>query len=142
VSAPESKLQILEGLSTLELSLLIAAARLNVILDQDNCNFNMAFEEYHRMVSKTKIQSLASGAAATGAGSKVWSRQLSLGAWERLGDYELIIPATGPSMAAGVVGARDISRDGRMFKVDVALEEILPSVPGMSTVMSKWCKEI
>jgi origin recognition complex subunit 4 len=132
----------LEGLSNLELSLLISAARLNVILDQDTCSFNMAFAEYQKMVAQAKIQSSASGAAATGAGSKVWSRRLCLGAWERLGEYELIIPAICPSSAAGGVGSRDTSRDGRMFKADVALEEILPSVPGMNAVMLRWCKEI
>jgi origin recognition complex subunit 4 len=141
LSAPESKLQMLEGLSALELSLLIAAARLNIILDQDNCNFNMVFEEYQKMATRARIQSLASGVAATGGGSKVWSRQLSLGAWERLGDYELIIPATGTLTLSGA-GTRDVSQDGRVFKVDVALEEILPSVQGMSAVMSKWCREI
>jgi origin recognition complex subunit 4 len=94
------------------------------------------------MVSRAKIQSVASGAAATGAGTKVWSRQLSLGAWERLGDYELIILATGGAFAAGSVGPRDVSRGGRMFKVEIALEEILPSVPSMTAVMTKWCKEL
>lgn len=136
---PESKLHLLGGLSTLELSLLIAAARLNVILDQENCNFGMAFEEYQAMVSRAKMQSSASGAAATGAGAKIWSRRLSLGAWERLLDYELIVPV----LTAGAIGAgKDASRDGRLVKVDVALEEIVPSVSGLSALMARWCKEI
>lgn len=147
--APESKLHMLRGLSDLELSLLIAAARLDLIFGADTVNFNLAYHEYQNVAFQAKIQSCASGAAAVGAGSKIWGRELSLGAWEKLGEYELIIPAIGAAVTAGGVsragggsGTREVSRDGRMFRVDVALEEILPSVPNMSSTMAKWCKEI
>ncbi|KAI9878841.1 MAG: hypothetical protein M1830_010364 [Pleopsidium flavum] len=147
--APESKLHILEGLSDLDLSLLIAAARLDIVLDTDTCNFNMAYDEYQTMASRVKVQSSASGAAAIGAGSKIWGREVSLGAWEKLAQYELIVPAIGATSttggatgAGGGNGTRDVGRMGRMFRVDVGLEEIVPSVPNMSHMMSKWCKEI
>ena len=149
LAAPESKLHLLPGLSDLELSLLIAAARLDVILGTDTCNFNMVYHEYQSIASRAKIQSSASGTLALGAGSKIWNRELSLGAWERLGEAELIIPAIGSAVSAGGTGGagggagiRDVSREGRMFRVDVALEEILPSVHSMSSAMAKWCKEI
>lgn len=57
-----------------------------------------------------------------------------MGAWERLIDAELLIPA---GLGQGVSG-----REGRMWRVDVGLEEIPLSVVGMSAVMTKWCKEI
>ncbi|KAI9821217.1 MAG: hypothetical protein M1827_003951 [Pycnora praestabilis] len=147
--SPESKLHILEGLSDVELSLLIAAARLDIILDTDTCNFSMAYDEYQTLASRVKAQSSTSGAAALGAISKIWGRDVSLSAWEKLAEYELIVPAIGAlsttggaSGAGGGSGSRDIGRMGRMFRVDVGLEEILPSVPGMGSVMAKWCKEI
>lgn len=147
--APESKLHILEGLGELELALLIAAARLDILLDTDTCNFNLAYDEHQTLAARVRIQSSASGAAAIGAGSKVWGREVSLGAWEKLAQYELIVPAIGLlSTTAGATGAgggngtRDVGRMGRMYRVDVGLEEILPSVPGMHHTMAKWCKEI
>ncbi|KAI9678343.1 MAG: hypothetical protein M1817_006289 [Caeruleum heppii] len=147
--APDSKLQILEGLSEAELGLMIAAARLDIILDTDTCNFNMAYDEYGIIASRSRLQSSASGVAAVGASSKIWGKEVGLAAWETLAEYELIVPAvgaagtaTGVSGAGGGAGSRDVGRAGRMFRVDVALEEILPSVPGMSAVMAKWCREI
>ncbi|KAI9709861.1 MAG: hypothetical protein M1812_007569 [Candelaria pacifica] len=149
LSSPESKLDILPGLSDLDLALLIAAARLDIILDTDTCNFNMAYEEYTTLASRMKVQSSASGAAAFGAGSKIWGREVAIGAWEKLMDYELLVPAIGTvgggaavSGTGGGAGSREVSRAGKMVRVDVGLEEILPSVPGMSAVMAKWCREL
>ncbi|KAH0543449.1 hypothetical protein FGG08_002214 [Glutinoglossum americanum] len=140
LAPPESKLHILEGLSDLELSLLIAAARLDIILDTDTCNFNMSYDEYTTLASRVKLQSSASGASAVGAGSKIWGREVGLGAWERLAEYNLIIPALGG--VAGGNGTRDVGRMGRMFRVDVGLEEIWQSMPSLGAVMTKWCREI
>ncbi|KAI9785449.1 MAG: hypothetical protein M1835_003329 [Candelina submexicana] len=149
LTPPESKLDILPGLGDLDLALLIAAARLDVILDTDTCNFNMAYDEYTSLASRVKVQSSASGAAAVGAGSKVWGREVAMGAWENLMDYELLVPAIGTlggiaavSGTGGGTGSREVGRAGKMVRVDVGLEEILPSVPGISAVMAKWCKEV
>ncbi|KAI9704783.1 MAG: hypothetical protein M1836_006563 [Candelina mexicana] len=149
LTSPESKLDILPGLGDLDLALLIAAARLDVILDTDTCNFNMAYDEYTSLASRVKVQSSASGAAAVGAGSKVWGREVAMGAWENLMDYELLVPAIGTlggvaavSGTGGGTGSREVGRTGKMVRVDVGLEEILPSVPGISAVMAKWCKEV
>ncbi len=137
LSAPDSKLQILQGLSELELALLIAAARLDIIQDTDTCNFAMAYDEYSSLTSRHKIQTSSAGVAALGASAKVWGRDVALGAWERLSDYELLVPA-----GIGGGAGKDFSAGGRMWKVDVGLEEITGSVDGMSTVMTKWCREI
>lgn len=132
----------------MELALLIAACRLDAILGTDTCNFNMAYHEYQSIATHAKLQSSVSGAAAAGAGTKIWGREVGLGAWEKLSECELIVPVAGPTMTAGgsgrgaATGARDVSRDGRMFRVDVALEEIGPSVPGLSSMMAKWCRQV
>ncbi|CAG8982252.1 hypothetical protein HYALB_00004486 [Hymenoscyphus albidus] len=137
LSPPDSKLHILQGLSELELALLIAAARLDIILDTDTCNFAMVYDEYSSLTSRHKIQTSSSGVNALGSSAKVWGRDVALGAWERLAEYEVLIPA-----AIGGSGGKDIGMGGRMWKVDVGLEEIPGSVDGLSSVMTKWCREI
>lgn len=138
LAAPDSKLQLLQGLSNLDLSLLIAAARLDIVLDSDLCTFGMAYDEYVALASKAKLSSSAAGQLATGAGARVWSIEIARAAWERLVALELVVPAIGGS--AGVGGTK--GEGSRMWKVDVSLEEIAPSVDGLGTVMARWCREI
>ncbi|KAL8993875.1 MAG: hypothetical protein Q9169_006014 [Polycauliona sp. 2 TL-2023] len=130
---PDSKLQLLSSLSDLELAMLIAAARLDVILDTNLCNFKMVYDEYVQLASRVKLQSNAAGQMAVGGGARVWGKDVAKGAWERLMDLELIL-------TANTAGSRNSV--GVMCKVDVALEEIGPNVPRMGAAMSKWCKEI
>ncbi|MCJ1419906.1 hypothetical protein MMC32_006262 [Xylographa parallela] len=137
--APDSKLHILPGLSEIELALLIAAARLDIILDTDTCNFNMAYDEYTSLASRAKMLSSASGAAAVGGGARVWGRDVALGAWERLELLELLVPALG---AGGGAAMAEVGRSGKLWKVDVGLEEIGASRLEMGSVMARWCKEI
>ncbi|KAL8895812.1 MAG: hypothetical protein Q9192_003437 [Flavoplaca navasiana] len=132
----DSKLQLLPSLSDLELSLLIAAARLDVILDTNLCNFKMVYDEYVQLASRVKLQSNAAGQTAVGGGARVWGKDVARGAWERLIDLELILTAS-------IAGSRSNSNSvGVMCRVDVALEEIGPNVPRMGATMSRWCKEI
>lgn len=137
---PDSKLVLLSSLSTLELSLLIAAARLDIILDTDVCTFGMVYEEYVALASKSKLQSSAAGQMAVGGGARVWSKDVSKGAWEHLGTLELVLPAVGAGRGGGRGGR------GQMWRVDVGLEEIGvglegADVPGKAGLL-KWCREI
>ncbi|OCL10459.1 hypothetical protein AOQ84DRAFT_374897 [Glonium stellatum] len=133
LAPPDSKLALLSSLSFLQLALLISAARLDVILDTDTCNFNMAYAEYVSLASKAKIQSAAGGAVASGSATKVWGRDVARMEWERLVGWDLLVPVIG----GGGTGA------GSMIRVDVALEEIAPSVgPGIDRVLEKWCRQI
>ncbi|KAL8647571.1 MAG: hypothetical protein Q9226_006375 [Calogaya cf. arnoldii] len=133
---PDSELQLLPSLSDLELSLLIAAARLDVILDTNMCNFKLVYDEYVQLASRVKLQSNAAGQTAVGGGARVWGKDVARGAWERLMDLELILTANN-------AGSRSNGNSAVvMCRVDVALEEIGPSVPRMGAVMSRWCKEI
>jgi len=136
---PDSKLHLLPSLAEIELALLIAAARLDVILDTDTCNFNMAYDEYVSLASRAKLLSSASGAAALGGVGRVWSRDVAMGAWERLEGLELLVPALG---AGGGGGMADVGRGGRLWKVDVGLEEIGGGGLEMSAVMGGWCRRI
>lgn len=129
LSPPDSKLSILPHLSELEISLLIAAARLDVILDTDTSNFNMAYDEYTSLASKSKIQASSAvvsstvnnsshhvrpstainghvssrhhsgintmtGSSSSGLGFRIWGKETSLTAWEKLVRYELLVPTT------------------------------------------------
>lgn len=138
LAAPDSKLQLLQGLSNLELSLLISAARLDIILDSDLCTFGMAYDEYVALASKAKLSSSAAGQLAMGAGARIWGMEIARAAWERLVALELVVPAIGGR--DGVGGAK--GEGSRMWRVDVSLEEIAPSVDGLGTVIAKWCREI
>ncbi len=133
---PDSKLALIPSLSTLALSLLIAAARLDIILDTDVCTFGMAYEEYVTLASKSKMQSSAAGQMAVGGGARVWSKEIARGAWEYLGKLELVLSAVGGSRG----GAK-----GEMWRVDVGLEEIgavLENESGRGGPLGRWCREI
>lgn len=137
---PDSKLVLLPSLSTLELSLLITAARLDIILDTDVCTFGMVYDEYVALASKSKLQSSAAGQTAVGGGARVWSKDVSKGAWEHLASLELVLPAVGAGRGGGGGGR------GQMWRVDVGLEEIgvgleNVDVPGKAGLL-KWCREI
>ncbi|OBT52440.1 hypothetical protein VE04_07304 [Pseudogymnoascus sp. 24MN13] len=117
LSPPDSKLHILQGLSDLDLTLLISAARLDVVLDTDTCNFAMAYDEYTTLTTRQRIQASSSGIGALSASYKVWGREVAMGSWETLVDYELLVPArTGArarrvALGEGVLGGK--ARCGR-----------------------------
>ncbi len=69
-----------------------------------------------------------------------------MGEWERLVEWELLMPANmggaGGGLGSGGMGGGGVGRENKMWKVDVALEEIPGAVEVLSSVMTKWCKEI
>ncbi|KAF2824302.1 hypothetical protein CC86DRAFT_468456 [Ophiobolus disseminans] len=134
LSAPDSKLFLIPHLSTLALSLLIAAARLDIIHDSDTCNFNMAYDEYVTLASKARIQSAAGGMSASGSVSKVWGKDVARREWEGLVDLGLVMP-----VILGQAGGFG------MIRCDVALEEIggvLAGEKGVDRYLERWCKAI
>ncbi|OBT91221.1 hypothetical protein VE02_00298 [Pseudogymnoascus sp. 03VT05] len=142
LSPPDSKLHILQGLSDLDLTLLICAARLDVVLDTDTCNFAMAYDEYSTLTTRQRIQASSNGIGALSASYKVWGREVAMGSWETLVDYELLVPASMGAGPMGGLGGGGVGREGKMWKVDVGLEEIAGSVGWLTSAMAKWCKEI
>ncbi|KAK0735730.1 origin recognition complex subunit 4 C-terminus-domain-containing protein [Apiosordaria backusii] len=134
---PDSKLHMLESLSDLDLSLLIAAARLDIVAHTDTVNFAMAYDEYSSLMSKQRVQTASSGLLVLGGGTRVWGRNIAGMAWERLVALGLLVPAaSGGRGTAGLSGL-----DSKMWKLDVALEEI-PAAVKLNAVLARWCKEI
>ena len=137
LAAPDSRLQLLSALSDLDLSLLIAAARLDIVAHADTVNFAMAHDEYSSLVGKQRVHSSMAGMVAMGGATRAWSRGVAGIAWERLIALGLLVPA-------GIGGAKTMGHgglDGKMWKVDVALEEI-PTAVKLNTVFARWCREI
>ncbi|KAL5630021.1 hypothetical protein BROUX41_001627 [Berkeleyomyces rouxiae] len=132
LSAPPSKAHILASLSDLDLSLLIAAARLDIVAHTDTVNFAMAYDEYTSLVSKQRVQA---GMLALGGGVRVWGRGVAGISWEKLVGAGLLVPASvgGRGQMGGL--------ESKMWKVDMALEDI-PVGAKLSAPMAKWCREI
>ncbi|MCJ1331362.1 hypothetical protein MMC10_008052 [Thelotrema lepadinum] len=136
---PDSKLSLLPSLSELELALLISAARLDIVLDTDTCNFNMAYDEYVSLAQRARVQASASGSIALGGshgGGRVWGREVAMGAWESLEEVGLLMAVGG--------GHADMGKGARLVRADVSLEEIRDShgLEGLKGAMGRWCKEI
>lgn len=137
LAPPDSRLQLLSTLSDLDLGMLIAASRLDIVAHTDTVNFAMAYDEYSSLVGKQRVQSSTAGMLAMGGGARVWSRGVAGIAWERLIALGLLVPA-------GIGGSRSLGHgglDGKMWKVDVALEEI-PTAVKLNAVLARWCREI
>ncbi|KID79260.1 Zinc finger, FYVE/PHD-type, partial [Metarhizium brunneum ARSEF 3297] len=137
LAPPDSRMQLLSTLSYLELGLLIAAARLDIVAHTDTVNFAMAYDEYSSLVGKQRVQSSTAGMLAMGGSARAWSRGVAGVAWERLIALGLLVPA-------GIGGSRSLGHgglDSKMWKVDVALEEI-PTAVKLSTTLARWCREI
>ncbi|KAF3919307.1 hypothetical protein ABW21_db0201188 [Orbilia brochopaga] len=143
--APDSKLYLLEDLPELSLALLICAARLDPILETDTCNFTMAYDEYKTQVAKVKIYQQTTWAL------KLWGKDVALAAWEKLAEYELIVPAVGAAggavgvTASALVGSGTTGvgrRESRMFRVDVGLLEIKRQARawGLNGTLLGWCQ--
>ncbi|KAF2207684.1 hypothetical protein CERZMDRAFT_122646 [Cercospora zeae-maydis SCOH1-5] len=122
LQAPDSKLSLLPSLGTLQLALLVCAARLTNIYNTEIITFPLVYEEYKALASKAKLQATAAGGIAT---AKVWGKRVGRGAWEGLSDVGLV-------MQDGTAGA------GR---VDVGLEELRDCGVDLGG-WQKWCKEI
>jgi origin recognition complex subunit 4 len=127
--SPDSKLILLSTLSTLQLALLICAARQTAIHSTETVSFNLAYEEYKLLASKAKIQAAASG--AMGAGGRLWTKDIAKDAWMDLIDVGLM-------MEDGYSGRTGGGAAGR---ADVSLEEIARSGVDLGS-WGRWCKEI
>ncbi|KIW06127.1 uncharacterized protein PV09_03292 [Verruconis gallopava] len=140
LTPPDSNLHILPALSELALSLLIAACRLTIIHSTDTTNFPLAYAEYVSLASKARVNSAASGALASGSGSRVFGKAVARKEWEKLVGYGIVVPVASGAFGLGSV-ATGAGKGMELVRVDIALEEIPLSVE-MSAVMEKWCLQI
>ncbi|KAK7755553.1 origin recognition complex subunit 4 [Diatrype stigma] len=136
----DSRHYLLSALSDLEMALLISAARLDIVAHTDTVNFAMAYDEYTSQMGKQRVQSAAasSGVLALGAAARAWGRATAAVAWERLVSLGLLIPAG----IGGRSNALHGGLEGKMWKLDVALEEIPPAVVELPGFLAKWCTQI
>ncbi|KAI2471062.1 origin recognition complex subunit 4 C-terminus-domain-containing protein [Annulohypoxylon bovei var. microspora] len=132
-----SSLHLLATLSDLELALLISAARLDIVAHTDTVNFAMAYDEYSSQMGKQRVQSASSGMLALGAGARTWGRGVAAVAWERLVSLGILIPAG----IGGRSNAVHAGLEGKMWKLDVALDEI-PTACELPGFLSRWCSQI
>ncbi|PFH60986.1 hypothetical protein XA68_18459 [Ophiocordyceps unilateralis] len=139
LAPPSSRLQLLSTLSDLDLAMLIAAARLDVVADTDTVNFAMAYDEYGSLVGRQRVQSATSGMLAVGGGARAWSRGLAAMAWERLISLGLLAPAGIGGVAAAGRGHGGL--EGKMWRVEITVEEI-PWAVQLNAVLAKWCREM
>ncbi|CAK7228118.1 origin recognition complex subunit 4 [Sporothrix curviconia] len=160
LAPPDSKLHLLAALSELELSLLISAARLDIVLSTDTVNFAMAYDEYVSLMSRQRVQASLAGSGlgvgtgaihtpsgrgvgrppggsttVVGGGARVWGRGVASRAWERLAALGLLIPAGlgASSRGRGRGSSAQVTSglEGRsMWRTEVALEEIA-TAPGV-----------
>ena len=144
LTPPDSKLHLLNSLSTLQLSLLIASARLSIIHSTETVTFAIAYDEYKNLASRARIQASAAGAMATGNASRVWSKDAAGRAWEGLVGLELVMAmGSGSGTGGGGDGGGGGGMKGNgLCRVDVGLEEIGLSGVEMGSLLNKWCREI
>ena len=145
LAAPTSNLHLVQSLSDLQLALLIAAARLEVLADTETVSFAMVYDEYLKLCAKTRVQTTPSGAGAGGGGGggggsgisgRVWSKGVAVGAWEGLDGMGLVVPVADGGGAGGRTRRGGVS----MWRVDVGLMELRDGVRG--TAWARWCREV
>ena len=100
----------------------------------------MTYDEYASLMGRQRVQSASSGMLALGGGARVWGRGVAGIAWERLVTLGLLVPAAPGARVTAVVQTQG-GLDGKMWKVDVALEEI-PGAVKLNAVLGRWCREI
>nr|POE54426.1 origin recognition complex subunit 4 [Quercus suber] len=122
---PDSKLNLLSSLSTLQLALLICACRLNAIHGTETITFALTYEEYRSIASKAKVQATASGSSAS---PRISSKDVARLAWNELLETGLVMESDG----------RKGEGSGR---VDVALEEIGAAGIDLGD-WGRWCRQI
>jgi origin recognition complex subunit 4 len=124
--------------TSLPLSLLLAATRLTALhdpgLDMGNpqdvaplaLSFPAAYAEYVRLLTSAKANAAAQGAAVTGG--RVWGRDVSREAWEKLVGWGVVVP----------LGSGNGTTDGKMFRVEVSFEEVTDMVGGGGSLGRWW----
>jgi origin recognition complex subunit 4 len=99
----------------------------------------MAYDEYTSLMGRQRVQSASSGLLALGGAARVWGRGVAGVSWERLVTLGLLVPAGFAGRGGGAAAGAGL--EGKMWKVDVALEEI-PGCVKLNQVLGRWCREI
>merc|ERR1712168_1732801 len=115
----DTKLQLMLGLSVLQLSLMIAMKHLAMIYDGDAANFQLVYRQYEKFTS-------------TKASLQGFPRNVAMKAFEELEDLSLI---------QSMDGSQGTSKEFQLYRMTVMEEQILEAVnnyPGLPTEVSQW----
>ena len=155
-SPTDSKLPLLSCLSTLEMSLLICAARMEIVLNDSTaitsssslaCTFEAVYAEYLDLATRAKVITSTSpftSSTATATSSRVFSKRTAKGAWENLCCIGLLTMAG----SVGRIGSVLPAGSGNVWRCEVALEEIAcligtgAGLGGAGTVLARWCRDL
>ncbi|KAG5437877.1 hypothetical protein PCANB_000592 [Pneumocystis canis] len=133
-----SKTELLNGISLLQLSLLICAARINA-RDINTLNFNMVYKEYYYLVTKSASSSTYS--VIKNASIKLWEKDILLDAWEKLCDLNFFQPSGNfPQKYSG-----GLDRDCKMYYVEITLIDLISyinKVKTIPTILKRWLKDV
>ncbi|KAG8226295.1 hypothetical protein J437_LFUL002734 [Ladona fulva] len=126
----DAKVQMLEGLSILELCLVIAIKHLNEIYDREPFNFEMVLSQYKKFVCK---QSTVQGV----------ERNAAMCAFECLQRLELILPAAKGSMKVKTKTGNDkaYQKEYQLFYFPVISDQVMDAVRNykdLPTEISQW----
>jgi origin recognition complex subunit 4 len=126
----QSNLELIPGLGELQLALLIAAARLEVLADSELVSWEMVYDEYLGLCGKARVGGSGGGGVGTPGGGvgRVWGREVARGAWEGLERVGLIVEDRGRGGGAG----------GGRWRVDVGLMELREELKGGA--WGRWCR--
>jgi len=115
----DTKLQLMLGLSVLQLSLMIAMKHLAMIYDGDAANFQLVYRQYEKFTQ-------------TKASLQGFPRNVAMKAFEELEDLELI---------QTVDHSHGTSKEFQLYRMTVMEEQVLEAVnnyPGLPTEVSQW----
>ncbi|XP_046397242.1 origin recognition complex subunit 4 [Ischnura elegans] len=126
----DSKVQMLEGLSVLELCLVISMKHINEIYDKEPFNFEMVFAQYKKFISK---QSTVQGV----------EKHIALGAFETLQRLEFIQPAAKGSMKIKYSSGNDkaYQKEFQLFYFLVTSDQVMDAVRNykdLPTEVAQW----
>lgn len=133
-----NKINLLNGISLLQLSLLVCAARINA-RDIDTLNFNMVYKEYFELVTKSVSSSTFS--VIKNASLRLWERDIVFDAWEKLCNYDFLQPCGNITSS----NASSLDRECRIYRLEITLMDLISymeKVKTIPTILKKWCKDV
>ncbi|CCJ31199.1 unnamed protein product [Pneumocystis jirovecii] len=133
-----TKTELLNGISLLQFSLLVCAAKIDT-RDTNTFNFNMVYKEYHDLVTKSASSSTYS--IVKNSSIRLWERDILLDAWEKLCDLNFLQPSD-TTLSKSSSG---LDREYRMYHIEITLIDLISymdKVKTIPTILKRWSKEV
>lgn len=137
---------IVSSLSTLELLLVIAAARWVAKVDLQVVNFNLAYREYEEMIKILNTNTVVSSSSFTDSSilanirvnQKAWSAKVLRNSWEILYKLGILLDVMGNNElnAANTANKNYVIEENKMVQLDITLVELARIVDETSAFKS------